>query len=299
MRAKIDCGKVTVAEANALLAIKQHPDVIDRLLEDEWSRGDLERAVVREAARIEAEAIVAAARQALEAEGVAVVEQWTRYGGRSRGPVAIGTGHGELDVKPARHCHEPCHAGHVTRAGEVVLLCTEPGRHRPGGESKVEVPPGAAPTQTEERATEREETKRRRQEERDRLAFVASLVMRRLPKSDTAALVVTQFLTAARSAPARTACGLLDIEPVEGSYGPDHRAALERHASGSTASRDRAALALALAAGEESLRYAAPGRLTAAALAHLDFLASFGWGHPDMVGAPEPSAADQIDDSAA
>jgi ParB/RepB/Spo0J family partition protein len=114
VQAKIDSGKVTVAEASALLTIKEHADVIDRLLEDEWSRGDLERAVVREAARIESEAKIVTAREALEAEGVAVVEEWTRYGGRSRQPVAIGTGHGEFDVKPARHRLEPCHAAHIT-----------------------------------------------------------------------------------------------------------------------------------------------------------------------------------------
>jgi ParB/RepB/Spo0J family partition protein len=298
VQAKIDSGKVTVAEASALLTIRQHPDVIDRLLEDEWSRGDLERAVVREAARIEAEAKVASAREALEAEGVAVVEEWTRYGGRSRQPVAIGTGHGELDVKPARHRLEPCHAAHVTRSGEVVWLCTEPGRHRPGGESKVEVAPGAAPTRDEERADEREQTKRRRQEERDRLAFAAGLVIRRLPKGDTAALVVTQFLATAGSAQARTACGLLGIDPVEDGYGPNHRTALQRHAAGSTADRDRAALALALAAGEESVRYGTPGRFAAAALAHLDFLASYGWSNPETGDGPDP-ATDEINDSAA
>ncbi|MEW6470685.1 MAG: ParB/RepB/Spo0J family partition protein [Actinomycetota bacterium] len=92
VQAKVDSGKVTVAEAAALLAIKDHPDVIDRLLEDEWSRGDLERAVVREGARIEAEAKVTAARAALECEGIAVVEEWTRYGGRARQPVRSAAG---------------------------------------------------------------------------------------------------------------------------------------------------------------------------------------------------------------
>jgi hypothetical protein len=122
--------------------------------------------------------------------------------------------------------------------------------------------------------------------------------MRRLPKGDTAALVVTQFLAAAGSAQARAACGLLGIEPAEDGYGPNHRAALERHAAGSTADRDRAALALALAAGEESVRYGAPGSSAAAALAHLDFLASYGWCHPETGDGPDP-AADEIGGSAA
>jgi hypothetical protein len=160
------------------------------------------------------------------------------------------------------------------------------------------VPPGAAPTRDEERAVEREETKRRRHEERDRLAFAAGLVMRRLPKGDTAALVVTQFLATAGSAQARTACGLLGIDPVEDGYGLNHRVALERQAAGSTADRDRAALALALAAGEESVRYGTPGRLAAAALAHLDFLSSYGWSNPETGDGSDP-ATDEVDDSAA
>lgn len=299
VQAKVDSGKVTVAEATALLAIKDHPDLIDRLLGDEWSRGDLERAVVRETARIEAEAKVTAAREVLEGEGVVVVEEWTRYGGRSRQPVAIGSGHCELAVDGARHRKEPCHAAHVTRSGEVVLLCTEPGRHRPGGGSPIELPSDAAPTRGEERIVEREETKRRRQESQDRLAFAAGLITRRLPKADTTALVVTQFLAAAGSAQARTACALLEIAPVEGGYGPDHRAALEPHASSSTANRDRTALALALATGEESLRLETRGRLSPAALAHLDFLATYGWGHPDMAERPTPARADQTHDPAA
>ena len=294
VQAKVDSGKVTVAEATALLAIKSHPEVIDRLLVDEWSRGDLERAVVREAARIDTEAKVSTAQEALEREGVAVVEEWSRYGGRSRQPVAIGSGHDELDVEPERHRRESCHAAHVTRSGEVVWLCTDPGRHRPGGASPVELPPGATPTQAEQRNVEREEAKRRRHEGRERLAFAASLLTKRLPKADTNVLVVTQFLAAAGSAQARTACALLGIEPVGDGYGPNHRAALERHAAASAANRDRAALALALAAGEESLRYAPAGRLNPSALAHLDFLATYGWGDP-----PVPATTDETDDPAA
>ena len=299
VQAKVDSGKVTVAEATALLALKDHPDVIDRILEDEWSRGDLERAVVREVARIEAEAKVAAAREALGHEGVAIVEEWTRYGGRARQPVAIGNGHGELDVNPTRHRREPCHAAHVTRSGDVVWLCTDPARHQPGGESGVERQAGAAPTRAEERTAEREDAKRRRQESRERLAFAADLVTKRLPKADATGLVVTQFLAGASSAQARTACALLGIEPVDGDYGPDHRTALERHASNSTANRDRAALALALAAGEESAHYGTPGQLRPAALAHLDFLTTYGWEHADPVDTACPATADTTGDPAA
>ncbi|MEW6470684.1 MAG: hypothetical protein AB1679_00230 [Actinomycetota bacterium] len=162
-------------------------------------------------------------------------------------------------MNAARHSKEPCHAAHVSRSGEVVWLCTEPARHRPGGESPVELPAGAAPTRAQERTAEREQAKRRREASRERVAFAADLLTKRLPKTDSTALVVTQFLAAAGSAQARTACALLGIEPVEGGYGSDYRAALERHASASTANRDRSALALALAAGRSPCATEDPG----------------------------------------
>ncbi len=52
---ELEAGRLTVAEATALLALRHHPDAIDSLLADDYSRGDIDRAVIRETTRIEAE----------------------------------------------------------------------------------------------------------------------------------------------------------------------------------------------------------------------------------------------------
>jgi ParB/RepB/Spo0J family partition protein len=289
-QAKVASGTVTIAEASTLLALKDHPDVIDRLLDgDEWDRRDLQRAVVREVSRIEGEAKATEARADLEAKGVPVIDEWDRYGSRAGEPVALGSGHGELDVKPAKHAKEPCHAAHVTRSGEVVLICTEPKRHRVGGGSKVTTAPDAPPTRTEEKAAERAGAKRRRQNDRERKAFAIDLLTRRLPKADTVALIATQFIAGAGANQAKAACALLALEPINTGYHDSHRASIVAYAAESASSRDRACLALALAAGEEAAGYD-PDAKGDTARTHLDFLAAFGWNPTREEEADPPDA---------
>lgn len=293
VQASIDSGELTVSDGTALLALKDDPDVIERLLEDEHGRHNLERAVVRETQRRDAERKVTEARQALAAEGVTLVEQWSRYGGRSRQPVALGESPGELDVSPRRHRREPCHAAHITTSGEVVMLCTDPERHRPSGESGLQAPAGAPLTHAENGAAAREESRRRREIERERRAFLAGLVTQRIPKADIWSIVCSQHLHGAGSTQVKNACALLALEPAPGRFGSDHRQALEVYAAASTLNHDRAALALALAAGDEALRFGTEGQPTPAALAHTEFLAAYGWNPdsttPDSAGEPEPS----------
>jgi ParB/RepB/Spo0J family partition protein len=246
VQTKVEKGALGVSDASALLALKEHPDVIADLLSDDWDSGDLERAVIREVARIESDARRAAATDALAAQGVKVIEEWSRFGGGTRQPVALGPGHGELAVDPNEHDGEPCHAAHVTRNGEIVFLCTDPRRHRHDGGSRVQAPDGSDPTAAEKRAAEREDARRRRAVDRERADFTAGLAARRLPKSDVTALVLDQFLASASNAQARSACKLLAIDAPADDFGAAHQAALADHAAVSGANRERAALALAL-----------------------------------------------------
>jgi hypothetical protein len=277
VQANVDSGEVTVTDATALLALKDRPDVIVHLLEDDWSRSNLERAVVREVQRFDTERKVSEAREALTTEGVAIIDEWSRYGGRSRQPAALGDRPGELDIPARSHRGEPCHAAHVTTSGEVVLLCTDPGRHRPGGDSGVRMPNGAAPTRTEDRGREQQEASQRREVERERRAFLSGLLAQRIPQADVWSIVCSQYLAGARNTHVKNACDLLSLEPTVGQFGPDHRRALELYAAASGANHDRAALALALAAGDEALRFANDDHPTAGVLAHTDFLAAYGW----------------------
>ena len=287
VQAHVDAGKVTVAEATALLALKEHPEVIESLLADEWKRGDLDRHVVREVARIESEAKASAARDMLAADGVRVLDDWTPYGGRSRSAVALGDGPGELPIDAGRHRSEPCHAAHVGQRGEVTHLCTDPDRHAPGGSSPAQLD-AASGCDVLDRRTEREQQRRATRASgaatRQRLAFLSELVPRRLPKSDVAALVLDQFLLSARRDSTRVACQLLGLVPVAAPYGEDWHATLRSQAALGPGERERAALALALAIGEEAARQTPPGVDPPPGVArHLAFLQAFGY---------EPSAGD-------
>lgn len=283
----IDAGSVTVGEATALLGLKDHPDVIERLLADEWERRDLERSVVRELTRIEDEAKAAATRAALAADGVPVIEEWSRY--ERKGPAELGNGHGTVPVTLPVHKREPCHAAHVTRSGEVVHLCTDPRRHRVGGGSRVVVMDEMADARAAERAAKREVTRAWNAATKERTAFAASLVSRRLPGGDVGALVASQFLAAANTAQVGAVCDLLAIEVPAGPY-PDHRRAVEGYAARSTANRNRAALALALVIGEEAVRSGAGRGAHPAARRHHAFLAAYGYRPSEVEGATTAEA---------
>jgi ParB/RepB/Spo0J family partition protein len=109
VQTKVEKGSLGVSDASALLALKEHPDVISDLLSDDWDSGDLERAVIREVARIESDARRAAATDALAAQGVKVIEEWSRFGGGTRQPVALGPGTASWRLTPMSTA-----ASHVT-----------------------------------------------------------------------------------------------------------------------------------------------------------------------------------------
>ena len=236
--------------------------------------------MVRETARIEAETKAAKARASVEAAGVIVVDEWTRYGGSTRSAVALGNNHGELPIDIEAHRDETCHAAHIARSGEVIWLCTEPTRHRPGGGSTVVAPSDAPPTSAEVKTADRELSRARVAAARERTAFIAELLGRRLPKGDATDLIAHQMLAVATANQARSACDLLGLEAVPGRFSPDHRAALAGFATESNVNRDRALLALALAAGEDRVRI---GARDDSARRHVAFLQTFGYEVPAEV----------------
>lgn len=284
VQTQIDAGRVTVAEGTALLTLKDHPEAIDALLADDWARGDIERQVVRQAARLEHEAKAERAREELATSGVALVDEWSPYRSRARGPVALGDSPGELPIAMEEHRREPCHAAHVGPRGEVTYLCTDPARHAAGGASDLVVPPGGGDTALDrrvERAAERQQARRRNELAERRHGFASDLVGRRLPKPDTSAVVLDQFLASARHQQARAACVLLGLSPLAGPYGDDWAGALLAHAQGGAANRERSALALALALGEEASRQNADSPL---ARRYQAFLAAFGFEEAEEAG---------------
>ena len=217
---ELHAGTLTVGDGQALLALRDQPEVIERIVADEWSRADIERAVVREQQRVEA----------------------TRAADRT-----------------ARNETTEDDAGESTRRTRASR----------DGQPTKDTPDPAA--------TERAEAKARTAASNARLDFARGLVTRKVPKADATALIAAQILGDLSATHAKFVCRILDVEPVEGTWGPDHRAAVEQRAAGSIADRDRALLAAALAIGEEAARY---NPASESAARHRAFLAAYGF-EPD------------------
>ena len=227
---ELHSGAMTVSDGQALLTFRDQPEIIERLLANEWNRRDIERAVLRERHRIDA------AKANAERATTPTAE-------RDVGDMTVDDGPGDDEQPDSRRDKWP-------------------GRPDP-------------------QATERAKAKARTAASSSRIEFARALVGRKLPKADVWSLAAAQMLGDLSASHAKLACRVLGVEPLEGRFAPDYRAAIEAHAAACTAERDRALLAAAIAIGEESARYASTAD---AAKRHLDFLATFGF---------EPAADDQ------
>jgi ParB/RepB/Spo0J family partition protein len=177
-RDELQAGTLTVRDGQSLLELRERPELIDRILSDELTRHNVERAVLREQHQIE---------------------------------TADATS--QRDNEGSRDRRSDPHAEECTRA------------------------------------------RARASEKTARVAFAQGLIARRLPKADAHALVASQILADLSAAHAKTACRILEIEALEGQWGPDYRGAVAAFAALSTTNRERALLAGALAIGEEAVHH--------------------------------------------
>ena len=219
---ELQSGAMTVSDGQALLTFRDQPEIIERLVADEWTRRDIERAVLREQHRIDA-AKVNAERRTDTNPKAEIVDDDTPAGG--------------------------VHGQQATSRDKGV-------------------------ERLDPQADERAKAKARTAASNSRIEFARALVGRKLPKADLWSLVAAQVVGDLSAAHAKLICRILGIEPIEGRFAPDHRAAVEAHAAASIADRDRALLAAAIAIGEENTRYAST---TGAAKRHLEFLATYGF----------------------
>jgi len=207
---ELHAGSITVSDGQALLTLREYPDVIERMLTDEWSRSDLERAVIREQQRLDA-----------------------------------------AQATAERSGHDEAADDNDSRRG------------RAGSDDRPD--PYAA---------ELAKAKTRNRASSARVEFASSLLTRRVPKSDLWAHVSSQVLANLSATHAKLACRILGIEPIEGSWGPDHRGAVEAYAARATGDRDRAVLAAAFAIGEERTRHTDSDEISRR---HVEFLSNFGF----------------------
>lgn len=218
---ELHSGAMTVSDGQALLTFRDQPEIIERMLADEWNRRDIERAVLREQHRIEAAKATAERRTATK-------------------PMA-----------------EPGEDDAYGDADDRQTISRDKSAQRPDPQSE-----------------ERAKAKARTATSNRRIEFARALIGRKLPKADVWSLAAAQVLGDLSATHAKLTCRILGIEPLEGRFAPDHRAAIEAHAVASTVDRDRALLAAAIAIGEENARYAPT---TDAAKRHLEFLATYGF----------------------
>jgi ParB/RepB/Spo0J family partition protein len=221
---ELQSGAMTVSDGQALLTFRDQPEIIERLVADEWNRRDIERAVLREQHRIEA----------------AKVNAERRTAANPRPEPGEGEGDGSGNG---------AHGQQATSQDKGV-------------------------DRLDPQADERAKAKARTAASNSRIEFARALLGRKLPKADVWSLVAVQVVGDLSATHAKLICRILGIEPLEGRFAPDHRAAVEAHSAASTADRDRALLAAAIAIGEETAHYAST---TEAARRHLEFLATYGF----------------------
>jgi ParB-like chromosome segregation protein Spo0J len=279
-------NELTIGQAEALLAAKDKPEVIEAILgEPEWRRRDMDQVVADALRRAEHEERRAELVADLEHTGLRVVAS---EGYRPQSYVRLS----DLGLDQTVHLDEPCHAVVVETgyAGPTTTaVCTDRRRHSrrapTADRSELQIEASQADPERE-RAKERRRLGQRRQE------FVRTRLSGRLPKGAGVALLVSALLDRANTNDAGRAGALLGITARPGRYGDDWHAPLAELAAGSEIGRLRVGVALASAMAEA--RIAACGYRNGTE-GYLDFLCTLGYEREPDEATPEPEqSADAV-----
>lgn len=302
VRSKVDQGKVSIADANQLLRLKAHPEVLKEvaavLVDDDFD-DDITWTIHHALAQAERQVRRAAIVEELVAAGVAVVD----HDGYGTPPgLAVLGGHWGVDVDAEAHGGEPCHVVVVTRDADAQPACNDPGRHAKKGTSELKVvaPPRI---ESEHELNRRAEQKALRASATQRAEYLGKLLTRRLPKASVTSLALEAFVRSANQAPAKAACDLLGLEAP--SAGQDHSGTravdtLMRLAGESDAQLQRVALALAFALAEDHMgaSWGPIGWAHPSVMAHLRFLEATGYQRSEFEDNRLVQAGDALEERA-
>jgi ParB/RepB/Spo0J family partition protein len=283
--------ELTVGQAEALLAAKDRPEVVEKILaEPEWRRRDFEQAVTDALRRAQHEDRRAALSAELAARGVRVVAS---EGSRPRSYVRLS----ELSLEEDVHEPEPCHAV-VVESGyagpSVTAVCTDRRRH-----SRRAAATDRSELQVEPRRVdpERQRAKEGRRLSVRRGEFATARLQVRLPKAPVLDFLVTALIDRANANDAGRAGTMLGLEARRGRYGDDWHGKLHHLAASCEGNRLRVGLAVAAAATEA--RIAASG-FRNAAHQYLNLLTTLGYEpEPGEDGPPEGEDAEDHTQGAA
>jgi ParB/RepB/Spo0J family partition protein len=266
----VDSGGIKLEEALELTKLRDDPK---RQLQAWKQRGQvyggLPAAVEEELEAKKRDELIAAEEAKLEAKGVRLV-RFTRPRNRwdspelPKGAIEIRKGGGwdELNLEPAAHASEPCHAIAV-RIGrrndgkpELVPVCTDRKRHpkaktrSEGGRapsSPTRSEGGRAPSSPSQAQKEANELRKACAARR---AFAAIVVQKRIAKTEHTELVLETLINSAHSEVLKVACKLLELDTAGGGF-RDFGTSLRAHAGKSALNRERVELAIGFATHEE------------------------------------------------
>jgi ParB family transcriptional regulator, chromosome partitioning protein len=281
----LERDELTLGQAEALLAAKDRPDVIEAVLaEPDWRRQDMEHAITAALRRAEHEDRRGQLVAELEAAGQRVMPS---EGHRPKSYVPLS----DLGVDDKAHQTEPCHAWvvEVGYAGPVSrAVCTDRRRHTHRAPSSDRSGLQATPRRPD---PEREAAKERRRLAARRSEFVSSRLSGRVPKGPAVDFLVAALLDRTNSNDASRAGLLLGVEARPGRYGSDWHSPLAEVAARSEPDRLRVGVALATAMAEA--RIAASGYRNGARR-YVDFLTGLGY-EPDTEERTTTEAAEEDD----
>jgi len=250
VRAQVDSGGITLEEAQEFGKLSSSPRHVKLALQRMKEGWHVSGAVRHALVQLEHDQAVEKATARLKREGVRILSlvKHKLYGtyGPPTGAVAIKKGGGwdALNLDPAKHAKEPCHAAAVhPRDEEIVYLCTDRKRHP---KLKTENERGGARSSRPSDNTEHRELEKARKERR---SFLTRLVKRKLPKRDVEQLVFDALIRGAHQEVLKIASKALELDVDGTAYG----AALRAAAANSDADQQRVELAIAAATHEEFL----------------------------------------------
>ncbi len=286
-QALLDSGGITVEDALALVRLEEHDrqDNVLQQLSTNRDRGltnvSVDWLVTSEQKVAEREQRRSDARAGLQRDGVRILDD-----AEIDAAEPIGPDYGMLDIDPAAHAGEPCHAAIVDHDGSVQLVCTDPSRHAlepepPAGDASPLPPaplrvaadeadqdggrddgagdpqpgepvadPVQPPPQAEHDPAEDADSSRRERARRARIrraSFAADLVARKPSRTRDVDFALRQMVSAVVADLGEDElCQLLGIDPAAPSDPP----AVEVYADAGGDALLRAALAAALSYGE-------------------------------------------------
>jgi len=224
-QAAVQAGQVSVTDAHEyLVQLKGMPERMDAALERphniQWAVGQQLREHEQAVNRAQAE-------QRLQQAGVTIIPgpehgAWRNFHAKPlTGQPYYGYGSDEIKVDPQAHAAEACHAAVLKDDGTVILVCTDPKRHRKGGDSQVKT--GLTEDQKVERRAKIARNKAARAARDTRTEFMIQQLKRRIPLSDLLRELALQWAHHADGRILEIACALLQQATGEKLVQDEHR----------------------------------------------------------------------------